>query len=408
MPILCLYDVFVQHHECAFEAMIVAQRKNLSLAVRSWQMILWYLDAPIRDHRTVLWKLYSFDQLKSMAFIRSIDHSTFGLIAIALLALVFGLYLEFHHLRPPTKRIDCVSVNYHFTRKCNKTCKFCFHTEKSSHVATEEEMKHRLQLLKEAGMRKINFAGGEPFLYPKKLGWLCQYCKDVLGLESVSIITNGTKVTKGWLDKYGMFVDVMGVSCDSFDETTNELIGRGTGESVTQLFRIRDWCRELKIKFKLNTVVCKLNWQEDMVATIQELQPFRWKCFRVLFVEDENDASTTDTALVKRKRDARGLLITTEQWRYFCEKHQHLDAFVPKSNDFMASSYLILDEYMCFLDKGKGKEKQSKSILEVSVARALEEVHFDRAAFIERGGEYNWSKEDKGGCGAQGLDELKW
>lgn len=74
----------------------------------------------------------------------------------------------------------------------------------------------------------------------------------------------------------------------------------------------------------------------------------------------------------------------------------------------MASSYLILDEYMCFLDKGKGKEKQSKSILEVGVARALEEVHFDRAAFIERGGEYAWSKEDKGGCGAEGLDELEW
>jgi radical S-adenosyl methionine domain-containing protein 2 len=269
-------------------------------------------------------------------------------------------------------------------------------------------MKRGLRLLKEAGMRKINFAGGEPFLYPKQLGWLCQYCKEVLALESVSIITNGTKVTKAWLDKYGRFVDVMGVSCDSFNEDTNELIGRGTGNNVQQLFRIRDWCRKLKIKFKLNTVVCKLNWQENMVATIQELQPFRWKCFQVLFVEDENDASTTDTALDKRKRDARDLLITTEQWQSFCERHQHLDAFVPESNDLMASSYLILDEYLCFLDKGKGKEKQSKSILEVGVARALEEVHFDKAAFIRRGGEYDWSKESEGGCGANGLEELEW
>lgn len=262
-------------------------------------------------------------------------------IAIALLTLAFGIYLEIHNLRPFTKHVDCVSVNYHFTRKCNKTCKFCFHTEKSSHVATEEEMKHGLRLLKEAGMRKINFAGGEPFLYPKQLGWLYQYCKEVLALESVSIITNGTKVTKGWLDKYGQFVDVLGVSCDSFNEDTNEMIGRGTGENVTQLFRIRDWCRELKIKFKLNTVVCKVNWQEDMVAIIQELQPFRWKCFQVLFVEDENDASSADTAMDKRKRDARDLLITTEQWQFFCERHQQLDSFVPESNDLMASSYLI-------------------------------------------------------------------
>jgi radical S-adenosyl methionine domain-containing protein 2 len=145
-----------------------------------------------------------------------------------------------------------------------------------------------------------------------------------------------------------------------------------------------------------------------MVSTIQELQPSRWKCFQVLFVEDENDASTADTALDKRERDARELLITTEQWQSFCEKHKHLDAFVPESNELMASSYLILDEYMCFLDKGEGKEKQFKSILEVGVARALEEVHFDKAAFLKRGGEYDWSKGEGKGCGAKVPKKLDW
>jgi radical S-adenosyl methionine domain-containing protein 2 len=344
-----------------------------------------------------------------MALIKALIHSTPGLILFTLLAIAIGISAEHKYLRPRMNRTDCVSVNYHFTRKCNKTCKFCFHTEKSSHVASEDQMKRGLQLLKKAEMRKINFAGGEPFLYPGKLGWLCRYCKEVLGMESVSVITNGTKVTKTWLDKYGTFVDVLGVSCDSFDEKTNVLIGRGTGKNVEQLFRIRDWCNELGIKFKLNTVVCKLNWQEDMVATIQDLQPFRWKCFQVLFVEDENDASVADTEQDTRKRDARDLLITTDQWRAFCEKHQHLDSFVPESNDLMASSYLILDEYMCFLDKGEGKEKQSQSILRVGVAQALREVHFDKAAFVKRGGEYAWSKEDVGkGCGAERLEELEW
>jgi radical S-adenosyl methionine domain-containing protein 2 len=75
----------------------------------------------------------------------------------------------------------------------------------------------------------------------------------------------------------------------------------------------------------------------------------------------------------------------------------------------MASSYLILDEYMCFLDKGKGKEKQSRSILNVGVAQALREVHFDKAAFVRRGGEYPWSKETEGkGCGAEKSKELEW
>lgn len=87
-------------------------------------------------------------------------------------------------------------------------------------------------------MKKINFAGGEPFLYPKQLAMLCEFCRVDLCLESVSIIPNGTKITERWLEKYGKFVDVLGVSCDSFNEETNIEIGRGTGENVTQLFRI--------------------------------------------------------------------------------------------------------------------------------------------------------------------------
>lgn len=43
------------------------------------------------------------------------------------------------------------SVNYHFTRKCNYKCGFCFHTAKTSFVMPIEEAKRGLQLLKEAG-----------------------------------------------------------------------------------------------------------------------------------------------------------------------------------------------------------------------------------------------------------------
>jgi radical S-adenosyl methionine domain-containing protein 2 len=52
-------------------------------------------------------------------------------------------------------------------------------------------------------------------------------------------------------------------------------------------------------------------------------------------------------------------------------------------------SYLILDEYMCFLDKGDGEEKASKSILNVSVRKAMTQVRWDRITFMERGGFYN-------------------
>lgn len=37
-------------------------------------------------------------------------------------------------------------------------------------MATLEEAKRGLALLKSSGMRKVKFAGGEPFLYPEYLG----------------------------------------------------------------------------------------------------------------------------------------------------------------------------------------------------------------------------------------------
>lgn len=285
-----------------------------------------------------------------------------GRITIITAICGFATYFAFKAWQA-RNRIVPISVNYHFTRKCNKVCRFCFHTEKTSHVASESDMKRGLRLLKAAGMRKINFAGGEPFLYPKTLGMLCWYCKDELKLQSVSIISNGTLTNKSWLEEYGRYVDVLGVSCDSFDEATNEAIGRGTGNNVKKLFEIRDWCRELGIKFKLNTVVCTLNWHEDMADTVEQLDPFRWKVFQVLAVGGENDATENETEHDKRKRDARKLLISREQFGDYCARHRHLKCFVPEPNQLMASSYLIVDEYLCFLDKGGEVEKQSASIL---------------------------------------------
>jgi radical S-adenosyl methionine domain-containing protein 2 len=298
-----------------------------------------------------------------------------------------------------------ISVNYFFSRKCNKTCGFCFHTAKTSYILPEKEAKRGLHLLREAGMQKINFAGGEPFLYPKFLSKMLQYCKEDLQLESVSIVTNGSKVTERFLKQYGQYIDVLAVSCDSFNEQTNIAIGRGDGDNVTQLFKIRDWCRAFNIKFKLNTVVNRLNFKEDMVTNIEKLQPFRWKAFQVLMVKGENDSEATLT-------DVRKFEIEDAEYKLFCDKHRHIPFFIPEDNKVMASSYLLLDEYLRFLDKGEGRMKESESLLDVGVERALKQVRWDQKSFFDRGGVYDWSKElgigeEKGGGGCGADEETK-
>jgi radical S-adenosyl methionine domain-containing protein 2 len=296
------------------------------------------------------------------------------------------------------RRQKCpVAVNYHFTRQCNKSCGFCFHTATTSHMERPDRAKEGLLLLQQAGMRKINFAGGEPFLHSKFLGEMIDYCKRDLNLESVSIVTNGSLVKESFLKAHGHNIDILAVSCDSFDEATNIEIGRGSGNQVTQLYRISEWCRRYGIKFKINTVVCRLNYMEDMNKHIDLLQPFRWKCFQVLIVAGENNSNDT-------LRDGRKFEITDQEYQNFCERHSRHKSLVAESNRLMAKSYLILDEYMRFLDRD-GRDP-SQPIQDVGVHNALSCVSWDEEAFKERGGVYDWKRDDR--LDAIPKEELEW
>ncbi|KAF9871590.1 radical s-adenosyl methionine domain-containing protein 2 [Colletotrichum karsti] len=308
-----------------------------------------------------------------------------------------------------------VSVNYFPSRECNYACGFCFHTNTSGYILPLDEAKRGLRLLRDAGMRKLNIAGGEPFLHPKFLGELLRYCKEVLHLESVSIVSNGSKIRERFLREHGRHLDILAISCDSFVRETNRAIGRGEnqgrgqaddGDHVAQVFRIAEWCRTYDIMFKLNTVVNAHNWDEDMAARIAALAPFRWKVFQCLIVEGENEDAT-------RARDARRFLISEAQWRTFCGRHEHLPCYVPEDNRTMAGSYLLLDERMRFLDKGDGPMRKSDSLLDVGVKKAMRQVAWDRAAFDKRGGIYEWRKPQteggaEGGCGGGDKKELEW
>ena len=279
------------------------------------------------------------------------------------------------------------SVNFHYTRLCNFSCGFCFHTKKSSDKLPIEDAIRGCDMLKKAGTRKLNIAGGEPFIYPRYLGELIKQCKENIKIEKISVITNGSLVKKDFFEKFGKYIDVFGVSCDSFDKETNIKIGRGKkGENVKKLFEIRELCKQYGIKFKLNTVVCNYNKDENMVENIKKLNPDRWKVFQVLMVKGENEDKVTQ------------FQITNEEFKQFVERHKEIKCMVSESNDNMKSSYLILDEKMRFLDKGDGDEICSQSILEVGVEKALESIVYDEKEFKKRKGDYLFNENDCTRC----------
>lgn len=302
------------------------------------------------------------------------------------------------------------SVNYFISRKCNYSvrtemiamnnrfviltpycvfqCKFCFHTAKTYHALHLEQSTKGLHMLADAGTKKINFAGGEPFLHPILLGELCRIASDELGI-AVSIISNGSKITPEWMKVYGRYVDVLGVSVDSFDAKTNAAIGRGGDAEnghVQRMIQVRDLCYKHNIMFKLNTVVNSMNWDEDMNDQIADLDPVRWKVFQVLLLEGENAGGSDDL------RDARDLCIEREKFDAFVHRHSERKQLIPEPNDVMQNSYLLLDEELRFLDCSSGGKVPGRSILDVGVDAALMDAGFDENMFNKRGGIFEWRR----------------
>ena len=77
----------------------------------------------------------------------------------------------------------------------------------------------------------------------------------------------------------GDSLDILAVSCDSFEEATNIEIGRHQKNinHLGALTLVRDWCKTYRVAFKINTVVNTHNCDEDMTQEILDLNPVRWK-----------------------------------------------------------------------------------------------------------------------------------
>lgn len=315
-----------------------------------------------------------------------------------------------------------LSVNYHAHRKCNYNCHFCFHTELTSHIEPVARAKRALRLLRERGMEKLNFSGGEPLLEAEWLGELVTFAKRDLGLESVSIVTNGSRLTEEWMDRFAAFIDIIAVSCDSFDEKTCRRLGRMERDVKVKgrpqreiVFAVRDMCRRHGVIFKVNSVITSINVDEDNTETIADLAPARWKVFQMLLVDGENDGDgAKDQA--RRKRASR-LTVSDEKFDDYVRRHRDVlgDVVVPESNTDMRASYWLLDEHLRFLDCSTGGKKPSVCLLE-DPDLAIVQANFDVDAFRRRRGEYEWSRADlaardaansgdaASGCGGGGAE----
>jgi radical S-adenosyl methionine domain-containing protein 2 len=276
-----------------------------------------------------------------------------------------------------------LTVNLHITKKCNYRCTFCYAHFRETKELSLESLTRLLEILSEYKIRKINFAGGEPLLY-KGFGELLSIAKDFGFI--VSLITNGSMISKEWIESYGRYLDIFGISCDSANPKTLKLLGRGKGESVENTKKVFGYIDEFneknntKIFKKLNTVVTRLNFEEDMCEFVESLNVNRWKIFQVLPIEGENDLHIDN------------LTISKNQFQKFIDQHIQLNEkgirVVPENNDAMTDSYLMINPDGKFYQNTNGKHHYSSSILKVGIEKALSEINFDLEKFYNRGGFY--------------------
>ena len=266
------------------------------------------------------------------------------------------------------------SVNFHFWPICNFQCKYCFAQFKE--IRPNLSKKHCFKIIKvlsESGTKKISFAGGEPTLSPF-LGDLLIYSKK-LGLTN-SLISNGTGINDLFAKKYEKYLDWIGLSIDSGIEMVNDLLGRGrnlVGKIIDKAIKIS----ESSIKLKINTVVNRLNFQEDLSWLIEKIKPQRWKVFQILEIKNQ------------AQQELSKLLISNSEFKFFVERHQFLKPIV-ENNNTMLESYLMIDPCGRFYQNTGNIYIFSRPILEVGLENALGDISFDFVKFIERGGLYAW------------------
>jgi radical S-adenosyl methionine domain-containing protein 2 len=283
------------------------------------------------------------------------------------------------------------SINFHLWEPCNMRCKFCFATFQDvkqtilpkGHLPEQDA----IRVVKEiaaAGFEKITFAGGEPLLCK----WLPNLIKEAkqLGLTTM-IVTNGSKLTNTFLKENKPYLDWIAVSIDSLEEDNNIKIGRAvTGKTPLSkdfYYGLIDKIHQYGYGLKINTVVNKVNYKDNLTEFIKYAKPERWKVLQVLPIVGQNDINIDE------------FKITTSQFNYFLEMHQQVKNMIPESNTAIKGSYVMVDPAGRFFDNAQGTHNYSKPILEVGIKEAIKTMDYDLDKFVERGGQYKWEKEER-------------
>lgn len=269
-------------------------------------------------------------------------------------------------------------INYHITNRCNYQCKHCFARFDQKELPFDDAKKvidaiETYFKETESINPRINIAGGEPLIYP--------YIDEIIDYISskgikVSIITNGSSLTEKRVEKWAGKIETIGISIDAKSEKTNEKIGRCTNKGALDLAKIKSVCdkiHNLGIKLKINTVISKVNINEDLLSVYKELKPNKIKYLCVHVLENKNKEAST-------------ILPTKDEFEDFVKRNLYNESCktVIEGSGYMSNSYFMVNPSGQVYINDNGIEKQYGSCLNTSLIEIYKQVPLNESKFEDR------------------------
>ena len=191
------------------------------------------------------------------------------------------------------------------------------------------------------------------------------------------------------------YLDWLGLSIDAPNDKLHSLMGRGLkGEIGTGISRHLERSREIwqiaqKLGYglKLNTVVTSVNIDDDMSELVEFLKPHRWKVFRVLRIEGENDGRV-EPLLISQKNFEDYMI----RHRRFLRDSEGIE-IVAEDNEDMLGTYAMIDAQGRCYTNAQGRYLYSNAgIHEIGFAKAWAQISsgFNEERFIQRDGDWQW------------------
>lgn len=119
------------------------------------------------------------------------------------------------------------------TERCNLRCLYCMPEEgvqltPNKKLLTTDEVIYLAKLFVQEGVRKVRLTGGEPTVR-RDLEDIIRQLKEIQGLESVSITTNGLVLTRQLVKLQKAGLDGLNISLDTLKPDKYERITRRKG-----------------------------------------------------------------------------------------------------------------------------------------------------------------------------------